>query len=84
MNQGLFSCGVFIDLKKAFDTVHHDILLHKLNHYGFRGIIKDWLSSYLNNRMQSSTQIGQRISNKAKVVVFPKELFLALCFFIVC
>ena len=66
MNQGLFSCCVFIDLKKAFDTVDHNILLHKLNHYGFRGIIKDWFSSYLNNRMQS-TQIGPYISNKANV-----------------
>ena len=66
MNQGLFSCGVFIDLKKAFDTVDHNILLDKLNHYGFRGIIKDWFSSYSNNRMQS-TQIGPYISNKASV-----------------
>ena len=54
MNQGLFSCGIFIDLKKAFDTGDHNILLDKLNHYGFRGIIKDWFSSYLNNRMQST------------------------------
>ena len=66
INQGLFSCGVFIDLKKAFDTVDHNILLDKLNHYGFRGIINDWFSSYLNNRMQS-TQIGPYISNKANV-----------------
>ena len=44
MNQGLFWCGVFIDLKKAFDTVDHNILLDKHNHYGFRGIIEDWFS----------------------------------------
>ena len=66
MNQGLFSCGVFIDLKKAFDTVDHNTLLDKLNHYGFCGIIKDWFSSNLNNRMQS-TQIRLYISNKANV-----------------
>ena len=64
MNQRLLSCGVFIDLKKAFDTVDHKILLNKLNHYGFRGIINDWFSSYLNNRTQT-TQVGQHISDKA-------------------
>ena len=45
MNQGLFSCGVLIDLKKAFDPVDHNILLDKLNCHDFRGIIKDWFSS---------------------------------------
>ena len=81
INQGLFSCGVFIDLKKAFDTVDHNILLDKLNHYGFRGIIKDWFSSYLNNRMQS-TQIGPYISNKANVSCgIPQDPVLGRCFF---
>ena len=66
MNQRLLSCGVFIDLKKAFDTVDHDILLDKLNHYGFLGIINDWFSSYLKSRTQT-TQVGHHISHKAAV-----------------
>jgi hypothetical protein len=66
MDKSLFSCGIFIDLKKAFDTVDHSILLSKLNYYGFRGIINQWFSSYLQGRTQS-TQIGYHVSNKMKV-----------------
>ena len=50
MSQRLLSCGVFVDLEKAFDTVDHDVLLDKFNHYGFRAIINDWFSSYLKTR----------------------------------
>ena len=45
MDKRRSSCGVFIDLKNAFHTVDHKILLDKLNYYGFRGIVNQWFSS---------------------------------------
>ena len=53
-------------MKKAFDTVNHGILLNKLEHYGFRGKINDWFSSYLNNRTQT-TELKCHIFNKAAI-----------------
>ena len=52
LDKKMFTCGVFIDLEKAFDTVNHNILLYKLHHYGVRDVTNNWFSSYLTNRYQ--------------------------------
>lgn len=63
MNKHPFTSGVFIDLKKAFDTVDHSVLLSKLNHYGILGIFNDWFSSYLSGRTQT-TEVNSSKSRK--------------------
>ena len=52
MDSGKYIANVFIDLKKAFDTVDHNILLSKLLRYGIKGLEHSWFVSYLNSRRQ--------------------------------
>ena len=59
IDSGLYGCGIFIDLRKAFDTANHDILLMKLQHYGIRNNMLSWLKSYLTDRKQFVSFNGQ-------------------------
>ena len=66
MEEDNYSCGIFIDLSKAFDTVNHHILLGKLERYGIRSIDKAWFASYLYNREQF-VSIGNIVSDKRPI-----------------
>ena len=52
LDTGKIVVGVFLDLKKEFDTVDHQILLDKLYAHGLRNNIHEWFKSYLANRSQ--------------------------------
>ena len=52
LDNNKIAVGIFVDFQKAFDTVNHDILLSKLDHYGLRGNINNWFKSYLTGRKQ--------------------------------
>ena len=82
-DRGLYACGVYLDLKKAFDTVNHKILFPKLNHYRIHGIANDWFKSFLANRTQY-TNINRSNSNPEKVMYgVPQGSVLSLLLFII-
>ena len=67
LDKNKYTVGVFIDLRKAFDTIDHTLLLKKLEHYGIRGIVNKWLCSYLSKRKQY-VEIDQESSNLLDVL----------------
>ena len=52
LDKGNTPLNIFLDLSKAFDTLDHKILLHKLNHYGIRGPALHLMENYLTGRRQ--------------------------------
>ena len=66
-NKNELTARVFIDLRRAFDTADHDILLAKLDHYGIRGLSHDWSCSYLERRQQF-VSIGNQASTIEQIV----------------
>ena len=62
LDDGNVDSRVIVDLQKAFDTVDHQILLAKLNHYGTCGVSNDWFNSYLSNHNQYVSINGYEFS----------------------
>lgn len=60
IDKGEYAIGIFLDIQKAFDSIDHNILLKKLDHYGFRGHSQIFLKSYLSNRSQYTEVNGSK------------------------
>ena len=60
IDQGNYSIAVFVDLKKAFNTVNHEILLNKLRYYGIGNTELKWFTSYLTDRKQYTVVDGAK------------------------
>ena len=66
LDRKLYICAIFLDIKKAFDTIDHQILLKKLYHNGFRGKIWNILKSYLENS-KICTKINPKTSSLCEI-----------------
>lgn len=80
-----FSIGVFLDLSKAFDTVDHSILLDKLQveHYGIRGLVLEWVKTYLTSRLQFDEFNGHSSFCHKIVCGVPQGSILGPLFFLI-
>ena len=74
---------VYLDLKKAFDTVNHQVLMKKLKRIGVQGQTLCWFQSFLSNRSQQ-TIIANSLSESLKITVgVPQGSILGPLLFII-
>mgnify|MGYP001553100430 CR=1 FL=1 len=83
LDKGQHTIGVFLDLKKAFDTVNFNILLDKLFHIGIRGNSHALLKSYLVNRKQTVTISSSKSSFKEIICGVPQGSILGPLLFLI-
>ena len=68
--------AVFIDLIKAFDTLNNEIVVNKLHHSGIRGIVLEWIVSYLSSRKQFAQINDKSSENKTIRCGIPQDSVL--------
>ena len=67
MDNGKMNCVVFLDVKKAFDSINHKILLHKMHVlFGISGLQLNWFESYLSNREQQC-EVNDKLSTPKRI-----------------
>jgi hypothetical protein len=73
-----YIAGILCDLTITFDCVNYEILLPKLRFYGVRGVILEWLKSYVNNGKQS---VDLEVTKHTVTLLVGKLLSVAFCRF---
>ena len=76
------SIAVFVDLRKAFDTVNHNILCKKLEKYGIRNEVLTWCTNYLTSRKQKTLANNVKSESRDIVCGVPQGSVLGPLFFI--
>ena len=83
INQGYCTVAVFVDFKKAFDTVSHNILLQKLTKLGIHGNLLNLIGNYLTDRAQYTTANSITSNRKSITCGVPQGSFLGPLLFLV-
>ena len=68
MDKKSITCSIFLDLRKAYDTINHIILIKKLEKYRIRGLPLQLLASYLTDRQQYT--IVNQYKSKSRDVIY--------------
>ena len=76
------TCVCYVDFSKAFDSIHHSLLIKKLSDLGMNGTLLKWLTSYLQNRKQSTLLNNHKTGHKEVLFGVPQGSILGPLLFI--
>ena len=82
-NNKEYTLAVFLDISKAFDSVNHDVLLHKISKIGIGGSVLEWLNNYLYNRTQYVVSAGHCSSKKHTICGVPQGSVIGPILFLI-